>query len=473
MQAAASDDTAVSYSDLDQSDLDGSSDVLFLGESPALIQTQMRDYARSGDMQFRQRLIIYVAGLSLAAFYYDPRISIVIGILVVISECLDRVIHRQVFRDSSPDLPTVRRNFALLALSTVLSSSIVVCFTLSIAFSEPAATHFMPLFFLLAGSIFTAMNEGQVVTLLLTRLVLYGAAFVAIPIFDVLRTGAGLHSPEWLELFTSVVVLLFIIKVSQVFLGAYQRQIRQMVELRDLAERARVASTAKTEFLSTVSHELRTPMTSINGAVGIAASGTAGPLTPALERLLGIAQSNCTRLSNLIDDILDLQKIEAGKMVFDNAPIELWDFVERACEVNGPYAIPLDVSFEAVAEHGGQSVVIHGDERRLDQVMSNLLSNAAKFSHPGGVVTVKLTVHEGRARIEVIDRGVGLSEDKRELVFDMFSQVKSSQNRGTAGTGLGMNISKQIVEAHGGTIDYRKNDGPGTTFFFDLPLADD
>ncbi|WP_127903842.1 sensor histidine kinase [Solirhodobacter olei] len=472
MQAATSEDMIATYSELDPKDLQGRSGARFMGESPALLQAQMRDYSRSGDRQFWQRAIMYVAALAIAYFFYDPMIAMISLVLITVSETLDVFIHKRVFKNTSTDIPTVRRNFALLFLSSVLSSSNVVYYAVSVSFHEAPATHLLPLFFLFAASIFTAMNDNQVLFLLKTRLCLYAGAFLAIPVIDIMKTGARLHSPEWIEMFSVAVVLLFIVKISRVFLGIYRQQLQQMVEFRDQADKAKVASRAKSEFLSTMSHEFRTPMTSINGAVAIAASGKAGPLTPDLERLLGIAQSNCRRLSNLINDILDLQKIEAGKMDFKSSTIDLHGFIERSCEVNRPYANSLDVTFEAISDVPGRTVTITGDEQRLDQVMSNLLSNAAKFSAHGGVVTVKLSITGPMARIEVIDRGVGLSEDKRSLVFDMFSQIDSSDTRKISGTGLGMNISKQIVEAHGGTIDYRKNAGPGTTFFIELPLSD-
>ena len=473
MHAALIDTSVATYSELEPKDFFQDSGVRFLGQSPALLQAQMRDYSRSGDRQFGRRVVIYAAALALASYYYNPMISIITVGLIIFSETLDFFIHRKVFRNTATDLSTVRKNFALLFVSSFVGSANVVFYSLAVALSEQATTHFMPFFFLFAASIFTAMNDNQVAALLATRLALYGAAFLAIPILDIARTGAGLHSPEWNEMFTSVFVLFFIIEISRAFIQLYRQQLLQMVEFRDQAEKAKVASRAKTEFLSVMSHELRTPMTSINGAVGLAASGTAGPLTPRLENLLGIAQSNCRRLSNLINDILDLQKIEAGRMDFKSEPIDLHAFLEKSCEVNRPYANSLGVSYEALSTVPGMQVIVLGDEQRLDQVMSNLLSNAAKFSSTEGLVTVKLSVQGRMARIEVIDRGVGLSEGKRDLVFDAFSQIDSSDKRAIGGTGLGMNISRQIVEAHGGGIDYRKNEGPGTTFFIDLPLADD
>ncbi|WP_102227055.1 sensor histidine kinase [Acidimangrovimonas sediminis] len=473
MLAATAENSLASYDELSPENLDETAAVRFMGESPAVLQVQMRDYSRSGDAHLGQRVVIYAAALALASYYYDPLISIVCLALIAFSETLDIFIHKAVFRNTATDMATVRRNFALLFVSTVLGSSNVVFYAMSIALVEKPATHFMPFFFLFAGSIFSALNDNQVLFLLRTRLALYGATFLAIPILDIVRTGAGVHSPEWNELFTSVFVLFFITEISRAFVRIYRLQLRQMVDLRDQAEKAKVASRAKSEFLSVMSHELRTPMTSINGAVGLAASGTAGPLTPGLENLLRIAQSNCRRLSNLINDILDLQKIEAGRMDFRADPIELHAFLEKSCAVNRYYANSLNVGYETASAIPGRRVVVRGDEQRLDQVMSNLLSNAAKFSGSGQVVTVGLSVHGARARIEVIDRGVGLSEDKRDLVFDKFSQIDSSDNRRIGGTGLGMNISRQIVEAHGGTVDYRRNAGPGTTFFIDLPLAED
>ena len=468
MQAGPTEETVATYNDLVPKDLQTGRGLR--GQSPALRQAQMRDYARSARDRIGQRIVIFAVALIMASYYYPLWIAIATVVLIAISETFDAWAHRVVLSHTATDPRTVRRNFALLFVSTVFSTSTVVFFALSIALSETSTSHFMPLFFLLAGSIFAAMNDNQVLTLLKTRILLYGTAFLAIPILDILRKQPPLHSPEWSEFFTSLFVIGFIVEVSRVFLNVYRRQLQQMVELRDQVEKAKVASKAKSEFLSVMSHELRTPMTSINGAVGLAASGTAGPLTPTLENILGIAQSNCRRLSELINDILDLQKIEAGKMEFRSEPVELNAFLKKSCELNGPYANSLKITFETASEAPDTNVIVEADERRLDRVMSNLLSNAAKFSAPGDVVTAKLSVAGSMARIEVIDRGVGLSEDMRDLVFDAFTQIDSSGNRRVGGTGLGMNISKQIMDAHGGRIDYRKNAGPGTTFFIDLPL---
>ena len=150
---------------------------------------------------------------------------------------------------------------------------------------------------------------------------------------------------------------------------------------------------------------------------------------------------------------------------------DLRDLVEQSVVANAPYAARLGVRLACEAEVDRAPVL--GDAARIEQVLANIMSNAAKFSPEGSLVRVHLGVEAGRARVSVIDEGPGLADQDRERVFDKFSQVDSSDTRKIGGTGLGMNISKQIMQAHKGAIDYRKNPDAGTTFYFELDLEED
>ena len=226
----------------------------------------------------------------------------------------------------------------------------------------------------------------------------------------------------------------------------------------------------KNEFVSTVSHELRTPLTSIKGALGLIRSGVTGELPERLNSMLEIAYSNSDRLIRLINDILDIEKIEAGKMNFHMNPVNLSDIVVHSVEQNHTIGEERSVVLH-IAEKLPVAMV-SGDRDRLTQVMANFLSNAAKFSPIGGTVKVAVGVQKNTIRASVSDNGSGVPDEFKDLIFEKFSQADSTDTRSAGGTGLGLNICRAIVERHGGQIGFEATPGGGTTFFFELPILD-
>ncbi len=426
----------------------------------------LRDYAAVGRALFWQRQVSFIIALAVGAIYFNPRLALASGILVLSSEVFDAWCFRRLLAEEQAAKPLLRWRLLLIYLGTVLSAGMVAFYAVWISIGEVPGNHFVPLFLLFAASLFAAMHNHQIISVISLRLAIYGATFLAIPIRDLVSHRPGFDSPLWTQLITAIIVFYFMVECARAFRKLYITQRRQIEALRVEHEQAMVASRAKSDFLSIVSHELRTPMTSILGSVILARSGKLGQLPERIDKILGIAQSNCARLADLINDVLDLQKIEAGKMTFAFEEINLQAFVQSAIAMNAPYGERFRVNY--VPELPAEPIYVSSDRNRLNQVLANLLSNAAKFSFEGGAVTVRIDADTERVRILVIDRGVGLAEAHRKLVFDEFSQVESPDIRRSSGTGLGMNISKRLMESLGGTIDYVKNDGPGTTFFIEL-----
>lgn len=235
----------------------------------------------------------------------------------------------------------------------------------------------------------------------------------------------------------------------------------------DITERKRVDK-MKNEFISTVSHELRTPLTSIRGSLGLINAGTVGELPEQAQEMFEIASNNTDRLLLLINDILDIQKIESGQMDFKFQSLDLMPFLEQALKENAAYGEQHGVKFVITQEVA--SAWVYADKDRLMQVMANLLSNAAKFSPENESVEISVArINDGPIRISVTDHGLGMPEEFQAVLFDKFTQHDSSDARQRGGTGLGLSIARIIVGKHGGHLDFVSREGMGTTFYIELP----
>jgi two-component system sensor histidine kinase/response regulator len=234
-------------------------------------------------------------------------------------------------------------------------------------------------------------------------------------------------------------------------------------------EQARVLAGMMDEFVANVSHELRTPLTSIAGSLGLLAAGTAGSLPATGARLISIAYANAQRLVRLINDILDIGKIESGNMVFDFAPVDLRGAAEQAIDANRAFAEvhKASIRFETVSP----GCTVRADPDRLIQVFTNLLSNAIKFSPDGGevVVTVKRVAQMGCFLVR--DHGPGIPVEFRSRIFQKFAQAEVGDARQKGGSGLGLTIVAKIVAQHGGTVEFRNAPDGGTIFEVGIPLS--
>lgn len=233
----------------------------------------------------------------------------------------------------------------------------------------------------------------------------------------------------------------------------------------DITERKAVEK-LKNEFVSIVSHELRTPLTSVTGSLSLIQSGALGALPEKVAPLIKIAQANSERLVSLVNDILDVEKIESGHMEFHLEPTNAVELATRALTENAFYGAKFGVEFELKADCA--EAYVSADADRLQQVLANLLSNAAKFSPKGGRVVLKLSAVGNSIRFSVIDRGAGIPASEHENIFEKFRQADSSDTRAKAGTGLGLSICRSMVENHGGRLQVKSEVGSGSIFYFDL-----
>jgi PAS domain S-box-containing protein len=238
----------------------------------------------------------------------------------------------------------------------------------------------------------------------------------------------------------------------------------------DVTERLR-AQRMKDEFVSIVSHELRTPLTSIRGSLGLLEGGVAGELPAKARELVRIARSNSDRLIRLINDILDLDKMEAGRLELRREPIEVGPLVDAVVAEMSGYAQATGVT---VAVEVRAPEPIHGDRDRLAQVLVNLMSNAIKFSPEGERVEVRAfpapSQASGRVRVSVTDHGPGIARADVPKLFQKFHQLDASDARRRGGSGLGLVIAKRLVEAHHGHIGVDSEVGRGSTFYFEVPV---
>lgn len=225
----------------------------------------------------------------------------------------------------------------------------------------------------------------------------------------------------------------------------------------------------KNEFVSTVSHELRTPLTSIKGYIDLILDGEAGEINEIQREFLSIVKQNSDRLVELINDMLDISRIESGRIHLKIQPLDMCDLIAGAVD-----------TFQAVSEQSGHKLIpkapsnlpkAAGDRDRVGQVLMNFISNAIKYSPEGGSVTVKATFDDKNVTVSITDQGIGIAKEDQAKLFTKFYRVDSSLTREIGGTGLGLSICKSIIELLGGKVGVKSAAGKGSTFWFSLPVA--
>jgi len=433
-------------------------------------ERQLRDYVSISRKLIWQRQASFLAATVLAAFYFDTTLAMLCYSALLVTEVMDLVLQRRVEAWPGKDPKAARRFYGWVIANTVASSAVIASFALLIAIQQQPGGHVMPLFFLFAAALFAAMHNHYIMSALVLRVLIYGATFLSISVLDLIEHRPPIESPLWLEFFTVIFVLYFIVDCSFIFLRLYRKGQKQLQKIKLEHDRAKRAYEIKSQFLSTMSHELRTPLTSITFSLDLMESEAVAKLPDELKPIVDIAVKNSRRLGELINETLDLQKIESGEMVFRFEALDVACVVSES--VNAVAAQAHAEGIDLRMSLPDDPVFINGDAARLQQVLGNLLSNALKFSEAGDTITVSARMgRDGRVRVSVEDTGAGIPENCEAQVFGRFTQVDSSDQRKVGGTGLGMNISKRIMGRHDGTIHYTSRLGEGTTFVLEFPQA--
>jgi signal transduction histidine kinase len=428
----------------------------------------LQDYARAVETLTWQRQSILLGVSILTGWFFYPSWALLFFAISNLCEFIDLVLARRVGRIKHGDMLAANSVYAGFLANTVVSSLTICVYTIWVAGQSSGDGLFTSLFFLFSGALYAAINNHQVASLLITRMMFYGSAFLIMTLRDIVVYRPEMDSSMWLQFFTVIFVIYFLVDCSRVFLRMYRQDLKRLEDLRIEHARAKEALVLKSQFVAVVSHELRTPLTSIKGALDLVNSGNFGKLPPRVKHLLGMAGKNSQRLADLVNDLLDLQKLEEGELKFDCETVDVGAFLVDVLEWHQGLAGRYNVQFK-MDEQALPLAFVSTDRARLMQVLGNIISNAAKFSLARGEVDLGMTVANQRVRITVRDRGVGIPEGSKEQIFARFIQLDSSDQRKFEGTGLGMNISKQIIEALGGVIGYDSVLGKGTTFYIELP----
>jgi len=249
---------------------------------------------------------------------------------------------------------------------------------------------------------------------------------------------------------------------------------RQITQDQSALQKRKQLDTLKDEFISTVSHELRTPLTSIRGALGLLSAGVLGKVDDKAQNLLRIASTNTDRLVRLINDILDLERMDAGRAPLHLRRCYLHEIVQQAADTMRSMAEGSDIRIDLVRDPQAEAISFDGDPDRMQQVLVNLFSNAIKFSPRGSTIRVIAGYDGDNLLLRIEDSGRGVPADKLETIFDRFQQVEASDARQKGGTGLGLAICRSILAQHGGAIwaernDTHDRDRAGTTFTLRIP----
>jgi signal transduction histidine kinase len=308
-----------------------------------------------------------------------------------------------------------------------------------------------------------ALDRRQVPRLTKGRIALLAAALLTVP--AVILVERFWHGHDLHPVSIAVGACLLAVLVIARFAGLVRAVDSARIAEREANQRLRELDRLKDEFVSTISHELRTPLTSITGYVELAREQA----DPETNGYLAVAERNAARLLSLVNDLLFVARLQSGRLDLEEEQVDVAQLVAESVAAAKPEAVGANV--ELRLRLTGGDTVVRGDRRRLAQVIDNLVSNAIKFSADAGSVDLTVDRGNGKVTIEVEDRGIGISESERERLFERFFRSQGALDRQIPGTGLGLYITKSIVEAHGGSVAARSVVGEGSSFVVELPAA--
>ena len=434
------------------------------------MRQRLKDFVQGSLTLFWQRQVMFLGVAAMTVAYYNVFLAMVCYLICLCSEMLDLYFTKRILHDKrDAEFPT-KYYVVCITLCQIFSALAISMFAVIISWYEGPTFHFTPLFLLFAAALFAAVNNHQLPQLILIKLVIYGLAFLFIPLRDLVIEQPAMNSFLWLQFLTVAFVLYFIIDCSRIFVLLYKKTLVQLDRLKVERDRAMQASEAKSQFLSTVSHELKTPLTSVKGSLDLIKSGGFGDVPDTMSPLFDLAGKNSERLLLLINDLLDMQKIDRSDLQFRFTEVNPWTLVTDAISAISHHA--QSAGIEIRRDGRDEGLAIRADHSRMLQVLGNILSNAIKFSESGTTVNVSVQNIGQKVIISVSDQGIGIKADHRELVFEPFSQVDSSDTRSIGGTGLGMTISKRILDRHNAAIDFTSVPDSGTTFFITFEVLE-
>jgi signal transduction histidine kinase len=234
-----------------------------------------------------------------------------------------------------------------------------------------------------------------------------------------------------------------------------------------MAQKLKESEQMKQDFLSMISHDLRSPLGTIQGSLSLMSDGVYGEPTEQMKQVVDRLERNTTSMLNMINDLLDIDKFEAGMWQMEKAPASIVEIIERSIGTISTLAERKDI----IIETNASDMTLQVDSERLIRVIVNLLSNAIKFSPKASIIKVSTETKSGWLELRVSDQGRGIPADALEKVFDRFEQVSIDDSKLKGGSGLGLAICKAIIEAHDGTIGVESEPGKGATFWFKIPCA--
>jgi len=313
-------------------------------------------------------------------------------------------------------------------------------------------------------SMAVADEEAKPTPLTRTRLLVLTLATFVAPLTGLLgRTTTS----DRIVIAGSAIVLFGLVLLRMVELVQKQEAAgARELALQETTERLRHLDRLKDQFIATVSHELRTPLTSIHGYLDLLVEGEAGELTDEQLQFLSVAERNTDRLRRLVDDLLLVSELDAGKLKLELGNLDLRDLAHESLESARPQAEAAGINLEFPAE---SPLRLTGDRMRLGQLLDNVISNAVKFTPHGGTVSVRTSRSNGSAVLEVEDTGMGIPAGEQQHLFDRFFRTQAAEENAIQGSGLGLSISQAIAQAHGGLIEVTSEENAGTTFRLVFP----